>query len=162
MGAAFGTLSCGWACPVGFIQDILRAPKIKEIKISNRLSVFRYLVFLVSIALLLVELNLNFFSKRGITIFHEYVIITGGILLTAAIFIKRPFCRILCPLGFILGKLNKISFLRVILNKGRCSGCQECNKVCLMDLQPLSDVNSDLCVKCFNCAQVCKQQKQNS
>ncbi len=162
IGIILGSLSCGWICPVGFVQDVLHAPKFREIKVSHKISVLRYLTLLLTIIAVWLEIKYNFFSRRGISIFHHYVIMAGGILLISAVFIKRPFCRIFCPLGLVLGKFNKISLLKVNLNKNACTGCQECNNSCVMDLKPLTQVNSDLCVKCFNCVKVCNQRKQES
>jgi polyferredoxin len=157
-GLVFGTLVCGWACPVGFIQDIFHAPRLKEIKVSNKFKAFRYFTLLLGVVLIFLELRFNFLSKRGIGVFHEVTIIGGGLLLTTAIFVKRPFCRILCPLGLIYGKLNKVSPIKVMLNKNKCSACGECNKVCISDINPVKEVNSVLCAKCFNCLKVCEHR----
>lgn len=156
IGLVFGTLFCGWACPVGFIQDAFHAFLLKEIRISNKLKLFRYFTLFLTIVLIFLELQYNFFSKKGIGVFNEAVIIGGGLLLTTAIFIKRPFCRILCPLGFIYGKLNKFSLVKVALDKNKCLACGKCDKSCITDLKPIKGVNGELCVKCFNCLTVCK------
>ncbi|MFC1752971.1 4Fe-4S binding protein [Thermoproteota archaeon] len=74
-----------------------------------------------------------------------------------AFFMKRPFCKILCPLGLIYGKLNKFSPLKVKLNK--CSGCEKCVESCIADIKPLSESNGELCAKCFNCQVVCNSNK---
>jgi len=154
-GLVFGTLICGWACPVGFIQDIFHALRLKEIKISNKLKVIRYFTLLLGAWLIFLELRSNFLSKQGIGIFHEVTIIGGGLLLSTAIFLKRPFCRIFCPLGLIYGKLNKWSPIKVTLNKNKCSACGACDKVCISDIKPVKEVNGDFCAKCFNCVKIC-------
>lgn len=155
IGLIFGALFCGWACPIGFIQEILHAPRLKEIRVNNKFKAFRYPVLFLSAVLIFLELRFNFLTKKGIGVFHEVTLILGGLLLTTAIFIKRPFCRILCPLGFIYGKLNKISPVRVALNKNKCSACGKCNEVCISGLKPAREVNGSLCAKCFNCVKIC-------
>jgi ferredoxin-type protein NapH len=155
-GLVFGTLACGWACPVGFVQDVLHSPRLKEIRITNKLKVLRYFTLLLSIVLVFLELRFNFLSRRGIGVFHEMTVIGGALLLTTAIFIKRPFCRMLCPLGLIYGKLNKLSPIRVPLDKHKCTSCGACDKVCISDIKPAQDVNGDLCAKCYNCLKVCR------
>ncbi|MGE5197180.1 MAG: 4Fe-4S binding protein [Deltaproteobacteria bacterium] len=157
-GLLCGTLTCGWACPVGFIQDILHAPRLKEIRVTNKLKVFKYFALLLGILAIFFELRFNFLSKRGIGVFHEVTIIGGGLLLATAIFVKRPFCRMLCPLGFIYGKLNKISPIKVALDKNKCLACGRCNSVCVADIRPVEEANGDLCAKCFNCAKVCSRK----
>jgi len=158
-GLLFGTLACGWACPVGFIQDIFHAARFKEIKISNKFKIARYLALFLGAFLVFLELRYNFLSRRGIGIFHEATIIGGTLLLATAIFVKRPFCRILCPLGLIYGKFNRTSPVKAALDKNKCSACGECNKVCISDLEPIKEINGDLCTKCFNCVKICEKSK---
>lgn len=160
-GLAFGSLACSWACPLGFIQDIFHSPRLKELKITNKLKKIRYLSLILASFLIFLELRYNFLSIRGIGIFKETTIIAGILLLSLAIFIKRPFCRILCPLGLIYGKFNKISPVKVILDKNKCSACGECNKVCISDLSPPGEVNGSLCAKCFNCTKICPNNNKN-
>jgi len=158
-GLVFGTLSCGWACPVGFIQDIFHAPRLREIKVPDKLKVSRYPALFLSVLLLFLELRFNFFSRRGIGVFHEITIIGGILLLATAIFTKRPFCRLFCPLGLIYGTLNKISHVRIVLDRDKCSACGECSKLCISDLNPVKEVNGGLCAKCFNCVKACRKKE---
>ncbi len=159
IGLTMGTLLCGWACPVGFIQDIFQAPRFKEIKVTDKLKLVRYFALALGVLLVFLELRFHFLSRRGIGVFNETTIITGGLLLfTAALFIKRPCCRVLCPLGLIYGKLNKVSPIKVALDTDKCSACGECRKVCVSGINPIKQVNADLCSKCFNCLKVCPQR----
>jgi polyferredoxin len=114
-------------------------------------------VLISSTLLIFLELRFNFLSLRGISVFHKSTVIMGILILIFAVVAKRPFCRLLCPLGAIYGKLNKISPLRVNLNKNLCTACGKCSKVCIDDIEPTRDVNADLCVKCFNCQKACAQ-----
>lgn len=155
-GLVFGSLFCGWACPVGFIQDIAHAPRIRELKVTNKLKKVRYLSLLAGILLIFFELRFHSLSRRGIGVFHEAIIIGGGLFLASAIFLKRPICRILCPLGLIYGKLNRISPIKVALQKDKCLACKQCDKVCVSEIKPVKEVNEDLCAKCFNCAKICR------
>ncbi|MFA6218086.1 MAG: 4Fe-4S binding protein [Candidatus Omnitrophota bacterium] len=158
MGVVLGTLSCGWCCPVGFIQDILSASRGKKMNLPQRISKIRFLIFILVVVLISLELKVNFFSSRGIGIFHELVIFSGALLLLSALFMKRPLCRFLCPLGFIYGKLNRLSIVKAVLNKDKCLACGACKKACISDLDPLQEANNEVCVKCFNCARVCRQK----
>lgn len=155
IGILLGTLTCGWVCPVGFIQDLLNTSRIKKIKLPNNIKMIRYIILAILALAIFLELDSRFFSKRGMTLFNDLAIVSGFLFLFSAFFINRPFCRMLCPIGFVYGKLNKISPIKVVLN--RCKGCGECNKVCVVGIKPVNEVNSDLCVKCFNCHKVCNQ-----
>ena len=161
VGLVFGSLTCGWLCPVGFIQDVFHSPGIKEIKFTNKLSTLRYFIFFLIAIFVFLELYFNFFNQEYIGLYQKTPAIIGGILLATAIFIKRPVCRLFCPVGLIYGKLNKISPIKVMLAKKQCPACGECDKVCITDIKPLEEVNGNLCVKCFNCAKICKQSKDS-
>lgn len=157
-GIFFGSLFCGWACPIGFLQDLINSSLNKKIKISNKFKWLRYISLLICIFVIFIELNYQFFSKQGLSIFHPYTIITGGLFLLISFVVKRPFCRFVCSIGLIYGKMNKKGLLKVYLDKKKCQGCLKCNKVCITDLKPLNEVNNDLCVKCFNCIKVCPEK----
>ncbi len=157
IGIVFGSLSCGWICPVGFVQDVFRSSRFREFKIKNSLSIFRYFILALSILLVVLELRYNFLTRQGIGLFQETTIFVGMALLLLSIFIRRPLCRFLCPLGLLYGKLNKISLIRVKLNSNNCTNCKYCSRSCVMQLNPQSEVNGQLCVKCFNCGKVCRK-----
>lgn len=154
-GYIFGTLTCGWACPVGFVQDLFSAvsPKKKKIRVPDRLRLGRYFVLAVLVVLVFVELRLHYFSSRGIYVLNEAVIFGGFILAAAAFVSKRAFCKTLCPLGLVYGLFNKVSLVRVRLRK--CLNCKVCLDRCVADIDPSAQVNKDWCVKCYNCQKVC-------
>jgi ferredoxin-type protein NapH len=154
-GLVLGTLSCGWCCPVGFIQDVLYAPRGGKINLPKWSSKVRPGIFIFVFVLISLELTVHYFSSRGIGIFHEFVIFSGAFLLLSALFMKRPLCRFLCPLGFIYGKLNRLSLVKVRLDKDKCLSCGACYDVCISGLDPSKEVNTEMCAKCYNCSRVC-------
>ncbi|MFH1768199.1 MAG: 4Fe-4S binding protein [Candidatus Omnitrophota bacterium] len=135
-GFLFGTLTCGWACPVGFLQDILHMAPVKKLRLPRNFSRFRYLALGMLAVIFLLEVFFHFFSKRGIGIFNLYFLIAGNLLLLVSIVIKRFFCKVLCPIGLIYGKLNKLSPLKVRLDKEHCKGCRRCSSVCVTGMEP--------------------------
>ena len=155
-GVVLGTLTCGWACPVGFFQDIINSVKIRNFKISNKFSLIRYFILTVYISLIFLEIKYKFLTYKGIGVFNIFTVGAGSLIILLALFIKRPFCRFLCPIGSIYWKLNILSPLKVQLNKEHCLKCRKCINVCISDINPIKDVNNDHCVKCFNCVKVCK------
>lgn len=81
-----------------------------------------------------------------------------GILLAvvaAAISIKRPFCRLICPIGAIYSLLNKASLLKLKFDKDTCIGCGKCKRVCPMNIDPVAAQNQLECIRCFECAWTC-------
>jgi ferredoxin len=81
-----------------------------------------------------------------------------GILLfsvVAAIAIKRPFCRIICPIGAVYSLFNKGSLMRLDFDESTCTRCGLCRKVCPMDIDPQQGPNQLECIRCGECTTAC-------
>ncbi|MCQ3035744.1 MAG: 4Fe-4S binding protein [Bacilli bacterium] len=74
------------------------------------------------------------------------------VLVVAAIFIYRVFCRFLCPLGALYGLFNKLSILGIHVNKSTCTHCNACVSHCKMDVKVVGDHE---CINCGECKTVC-------
>lgn len=77
------------------------------------------------------------------------------IILTASVFLYRPFCKYLCPLGAFYGLLNKYSFYRMNVDEHSCIHCGKCETVCKMDVDVTKNINSAECIRCGACKTVC-------
>ena len=73
-------------------------------------------------------------------------------ILVLCVFMYRPFCRFLCPLGAIYGFFNKIAFLGVKVDKIKCTDCGLCVNHCQMDVKHVGDHE---CINCGKCIKVC-------
>ena len=73
-------------------------------------------------------------------------------ILVMCVFVYRPFCRFLCPLGAIYGFFNKIAFLGVKVDKLKCTDCGLCVNHCQMDVKHVGDHE---CIHCGKCIKVC-------
>ena len=77
------------------------------------------------------------------------------IFVISAILIKRPFCRFMCPLGAIWGLFNRISALKLKVDKHHCLECDICRKVCPMDISIYEDPHHFDCIRCMRCVTAC-------
>lgn len=82
-------------------------------------------------------------------------------IVVLSVFLYRPFCRYICPLGAIYSLFNKVSLYRYGIDDtacNRCKGCSACAKVCPMGVDPVKDPNSPECIRCGTCAASCPQK----
>ena len=178
---AFGRFICGWLCPFGLVQDILDkipAPKIKKNEWTRRLSYLKY-VFL-AVFVVAVPLGYHLAGKRFMAFCHwvcpnlpfsnflmtlssggsirPYMLLNYRFAILAAViilsvFLFRPFCRFICPLGAFYGLFNKIALLSVKLDESKCVYCNACLRTCKMDIRKVGDHE---CISCGDCKAACK------
>lgn len=185
-GALFGRTICGWACPFGFLQDLidkagraLHVPEVRKGLWSRRLSWLKYAVLALAIAGPLATLLA---SGLGKPLFCSLICPAGTLpgialvasdptlqamvgtlfswkvslllaLVAAALFVYRPFCRFLCPLGALYGFFNRFCVLRYTVDATKCSNCGACVEICRMDVKRVGDHE---CIQCGTCASACE------
>ena len=78
-----------------------------------------------------------------------------ALVLLSSIFVHRPFCKYFCPLGAFYALFQKVSILRLALDKEKCVSCGTCEKACPMDVKVTCDPNSAECIRCGACVHAC-------
>lgn len=73
----------------------------------------------------------------------------------ACLFIYRPFCKYLCPLGAVYALFNSIAVFRYKPDVHKCTRCGACKAVCGMNLDPVEQANHPECIHCGRCKKVC-------
>lgn len=155
-------------------------PKLQRNRFTYLLSYLKYFIALVF--LLLLPLAFYHFTGSGVPAFCKFICPAGTLeaalplaffkpqirellgqlfiwkltllclTVLAAIFIYRPFCRFICPLGAIYGLFNKISLFGMKVNHVKCINCNLCMEHCKMDCQHVGDSE---CIACGECRKVC-------
>lgn len=77
------------------------------------------------------------------------------VVLATCLFIHRPFCRYLCPLGAFYSLFNRFSFYQMRLDEERCTHCGQCERVCPMAVEVTKNPNSAECIRCGQCQAAC-------
>lgn len=103
----------------------------------------------------LVAANAGIRSIIGFLFAWKAVIL--AVILIASLFIYRPFCRFLCPLGAIYGCFNKIALVRYEIDEQACIGCGACTEACKINIDVVKDPNSPECIRCGSCLAACPQ-----
>jgi ferredoxin-type protein NapH len=184
LGFLIGRLLCGWACPFGFLQDLIYRIRSKKIELPGWTSNVKYAVLF-----LMVFLFPWFLGAETIFSFCRYcpasalqvtvpdligggeLSVFGGIklailagVLALVLVAERGFCRVLCPIGALLAPLNFLSFWVVGVPKGECLECEKCNKACPTHVNPSSRIEKGInpnraldCIVCHECQPACPQ-----
>lgn len=76
-------------------------------------------------------------------------------LLVANWWIPRFFCRVLCPLGALLGIFSRFALWRIDRDPVRCTDCDLCLKSCEGASDPQADLRKSECFVCLNCIEEC-------
>ena len=79
-------------------------------------------------------------------------------LLVLSIFIYRPFCKYVCPLGAIYSFFNRISLYRYSVDESKCTNCGACRHACRMGVDVTKTPNSLECIRCGDCKAACPHQ----
>ncbi len=95
-------------------------------------------------------------AAAGFLFSWKMVILLAVVLFS--VFIFRPFCRYLCPLGAFYGCFNPISFYRYRVDAGKCTHCGACTGACKLDISVYETPNSPECIRCGECLKACPHQ----
>ncbi len=179
LGASFGRFICGWACPFGFLQELLYKIPSKKYSIPPLLSWCKYgvlLLFVIVLPLVFVDqfgLGKPWFCKficpagtleagipmvllvpdlrttLGFLYLNKIAILLGVIVWS--VLASRPFCRTICPLGAFYALFNRVSLVKLDLDKEACTNCKACHKVCPVEIHFNETPGSGECINCMKC-----------
>ena len=134
-----GALWCRWICWIGALQEFIyqknkwnpfKSKKSQKILLYIQTGAFVALVIWIIVAQRPVLCGYDpFTSIFKLKIFNWIGYITVPLLLLSSLFINRPFCQILCPIGLMMYGVKYLPFANKLKLNG-CTGCQKCNPYC--------------------------------
>lgn len=146
----FGRIFCASVCPFGALQELLLIKNVKlPHALSKALSIIPiiYLVLAVLFAFLKTDFIICRFDPF-ISIFRLSGPGLGAVLavsfVISSFFIGRPYCRFVCPYGFLLSLTSRLSPRVFSPAKGDCVECVLCSSTCPTDaLHTNEDTSAD-------------------
>ena len=178
-GALLGRAVCGFLCPMGLLQELFALVPVRKrnrFRLDRPLRKLKYLILAATLILPLIAARTPFFCKyicpAGTTaavflsaadravrsLLGPLFTLKAAILITLivlSVFIWRPFCKYLCPLGALYGLMNRVSLYRGRVDETACVRCGACASVCRMGIDPVKEINSAECIRCGDCARNC-------
>ena len=94
----------------------------------------------------------NSFIRSSLGALFSWKLMLLILTVSASIFIYRPFCRFICPLGAIYGLFNRLSVFGIKVDMDKCISCDKCMRHCQMDCTKVGDRE---CINCGECIKVC-------
>lgn len=170
-----GRVFCGWFCPLGAIQEWMRALG-RKIGVKNDVEIpekydryLRYVKYLVLAVIVYYSFYLGDLVFRAYdpynalmhfgNEFAEKPVGYGilAVLILGSLFAKSLWCRYFCPLGAFFGLVKKVGFFRIRRDASTCVGCARCDRNCPANLKiATADViDSADCVSCGKCVGNC-------
>lgn len=165
----FGRVWCGWICHLGALQEFIFIPGRIKILQSLKAQKIMRIIRIILIVILIVQLvvtRTNYFVKIdpfkvAFNLFSSnltgYILV--ALILLSSFFIYRPFCKMACPLGLVLGWISKIPGASVIemdreyRSQGLCSST--CKIRAITKHQKETMIDSQECIACGDCLDAC-------
>jgi ferredoxin len=176
---------CGWICPLGFLQDVVSGTstwlqrRVRPLRNGvrwlrrhgqplavldrpARLLKYVVLVWAVGGAAIWgvmvfrdVDPWFAFLELFRLSIVPAFAIL--AVVLVAAFFVDRPWCRYACPLGAASGLIGAISPVRIERSGDACIACGICTRACPMGLPvaTAARITSPDCNACLECIGAC-------
>ena len=175
VGALFGGLVCGWACPFGFLQDLAGKVPTPKLDPPRWTSHMRYVVLIGAVLLVPYFLGKDHplficsFCPAGaveaaapnmvrqaatgqqVAIPNALKLTVLGVFIAAIFFMRRPWCRVLCPLGAIFSVFNRASVFLLRVDPNACTECGRCHQMCNLGVEPEKSPNDSRCIRCLEC-----------
>ncbi len=177
-----GRTFCAWICPFNLLAEwseilhlwLVRKGLVKERHFRHTIRYAFFILFLI-LAYLTGYLYFETFNPIGMIVrsatygMEIALVFVGLILLVEVLFIRRAWCRYVCPVGTAYGLLGKIAMLRVKFIPVDCPHCNVCYDVCIAP-EALKKVHEKAensgkaefvthmeCTNCGRCIDVCRK-----
>ncbi|TXI44036.1 MAG: regulatory protein NosR [Lysobacter sp.] len=162
---------CGWLCPFGSLSELLyklgQAVGLKRFQrhlpqaIHDKLKWLKYAIFFGLLAVSFFSMGLaeklaevEPFKTTflvGITNRSWPYSLFAASLLGLAIFVERPFCKYLCPLGAALAMPTTFRWFG-LKRKDECTSCKACAKGCgSLAIDSKGNIDQRECMLCLDC-----------
>ena len=148
----FGRVFCAGVCPLGAIQEMAAIRPVQVAPpVDAMLGLLPYAYLGLAVVCMATQSGfiicrydpfVGFFRQNA----SFNMLLAGGLLLVAGIFIARPYCRYLCPYGVLLRWASRFSKWHAAITPRECIQCRLCEDSCPYNaivIPPSQEVSED-------------------
>jgi NosR/NirI family nitrous oxide reductase transcriptional regulator len=165
-------LFCGWLCPYGALSEgahkLAGALGLKRfqfhlpLKVHNKLKWLKYGIFATLVAVSFYSISTaekmaevepfkSTFLVGGVWNRAWPFVLYWAVLFGISMFVERPFCKYLCPLGAGLAIPTTFRFVP-LKRKAECQTCHACQKGCgSLAIDDAGRIDQRECLLCLGC-----------
>lgn len=154
----FGRQFCGSLCPIGALQELVSLAPTPKVQLPWKVALMgiRGIVFCL-IIVMGITFSIAILAFFGIRQFFTLTISAGFIiflgLIALSLFVYRPFCRIICPLGALFQICATFARWK-IRRTDACIECKKCENACPTNEAKRDDAKGE-CYLCRRCIDIC-------
>jgi ferredoxin len=166
-------LICGWACPMGALQELIYSVPLPRrwqgLQRMRRRKVPFLFSSLIRGGLFLLMLLLMFGvvgGRKGFVLYHfintfnlfnldfDPVSILFALIVTLglALLVYRPFCQFVCPFGFVSWLAERLSLVGIRVDHNLCNSCGSCSSACPVEAASHKVEGRLFAADCYSCA----------
>lgn len=153
-----GKAFCGWACPLGALQELIgRIPRLSRHRLSFRLTNgvrIAAMALFFAVLLATARITYDYFNPfealhwSGLTRPLVWIPLVAVVL--ASLYVYRPFCSFVCPVGLLSWALERFSAGKIRVAP-ECNGCGICLKKTDCQALPALVDRSKVVPDCHGC-----------
>jgi polyferredoxin len=144
--------SLHWGASLLLLVFLVVAGTADDLAVRSLRAVSLAAIFVSALSRIPITSPVHFaFTSRG----DPASAMTTLVIVVAAIFVGRAWCRYLCPWGYLVGKLQRFARLRVVRQAARCDDCGECQRACEVGAIDSGGVRVEHCQFCYACVDRC-------
>jgi len=146
--------SLHWGAALLVVAFLVLAGRADDAASRSLRAVSLLAIFVTALSRIPITSPVHFaFTSRG----DPASAVTTLVIVVAALFVGRSWCRYLCPWGYLMGKLQGLGRLRIARDAARCNDCGQCLRDCDVGAIDASGIRTELCQFCYACVDRCPQ-----
>jgi len=144
--------SLHWGAALLLVSFLVLAGPADDVACRSLRAVSLAAIFVSALSRVPITSPVHFaFTARG----DPASAVTTLVIVVAALFVGRAWCRYLCPWGYLMSWMQRFARLRIVRDPARCDDCGKCVRKCQLAAIDASGIRVEHCQFCYACVDDC-------